>query len=187
MYVVSIGADPSSTGAQGVTFWDNKGNARLVTAADLASLDALNLVNQGGVAFDPHSVQQLQSWLATPPNATAAYKLAVQLAALDLNVVSGYVKATDLLFAGALLPYAAADQITGLTTGGFIDVQHLVQAANTALGQVSPGDPADDPNPDYEDKLAQVLQAANGNTDFVMQELNWNLIALYNLLPQAGR
>jgi hypothetical protein len=64
LYVVSLGPDPSSsTGAQAVSFWDNKGNAKLITAADLSSLDALNLVTQGGSAFDPHSVAQLEAWL----------------------------------------------------------------------------------------------------------------------------
>jgi hypothetical protein len=180
MYVVSVGADPSSsTGAEAVTFWDTKGNARLITAADLSSLDALNLVNQGGAAFDPRAVAQLQAWLSTPPNATAAYQLAVQLAVMDLNVLTGYVQATDLVYAGGLLAYATADNIVGLTSGGFIDVQHLMQAANAALGQVSPGAPSGDPNQAYELALAQVLQAANGNTDFVRQELLWNLFALY--------
>src|SRR5262249_35835648 len=80
MYVVSIGADPSGSGAQAVTFWDNRGTARMITAADLSSLDALNLVNQGGSAFDPRSVAQLQAWLSVSPNATTAYQLAVQLA-----------------------------------------------------------------------------------------------------------
>jgi uncharacterized delta-60 repeat protein len=179
LYVVSVGADPTSTtGAQAVTFWDNRGNARLVTAADLSSLDALNLVNQGGAAFDPRSVAQLQAWLSTSPNATAAYQLAVQLAALGLNVLARNVQATDLVFAGGLLPYASADNIAGLTSGGFIDVQNLMQAANAALGQVSPGAPAGDPNQAYELALAQVLQAANGNTDFVQQAVLWNLSAL---------
>src|SRR5205807_10375054 len=90
LYVVSVGADPTSTtGAQSVAFWDNKGNAKLITAADLSSLDALNLVTQGGAAFDPRSVQQLQAWLSISPNATTAYQLAVQLAAMDLNVLAG--------------------------------------------------------------------------------------------------
>jgi hypothetical protein len=38
-------------------------------------------------------VQQLQSWLSLKPNVTAAYQLAVQLAAMDLNVLSEYFKA----------------------------------------------------------------------------------------------
>jgi hypothetical protein len=179
LYVVSVGADPTSTaGAQAVTFWDNKGNAKLITAADLSSLDFLNLVNQGGAAFDPKSVAQLQAWLSISPNATAAYQLAVQLAALDLNVLASYVKATDLVYAGALLPYATADNISGLTSGGFIDVRALLNAANAVLAQVSPGAPTSDPNQAYEAALTQVLQAVNGNTDFVKQEVLWNLTAL---------
>ena len=148
---------------------------RSATAADLSSLDTLNLVNQGGAVFDPKSVQQLQAWLSTPPNATTAYQLAVQLAALDLNVLIGYVKATDLVYAGQLLPYVTADAIAGLTYGGFIDVQNLMNAANAALSQVSPGAPSGDPNQAYEAALTQVLQAVNGNTDFVKQEVLWNL------------
>jgi uncharacterized delta-60 repeat protein len=180
LYVVSVGADPSSTtGAQAVTFWDNKGNAKLITGADLSSLDALNLVTQGGSAFDPHAVQQLQAWLSVSPNATTAYQLAVQLAAMDLNVLTGYVHATDLVYAGALLPYASAYGITGLTSGGFIDVQDLMSAANAILAQVSPGAPSGDPNQAYEAALAQVLLAADANKDFVTQELTWNLVSLY--------
>lgn len=167
MYVVSVGRDPNGTGAQAVTFWDSKGNARLITAADLSSLDALNLVTQGGSAFDPHSVAQLQAWLSLSPNATPAYQLAVQLAVLDLNVLAGDVQATDLVFAGGLLPYASAYGITGLTSGGFIDIQDLIQAVNALLAQVSPGAPAHDPNQAFEAALAQVLQAVNSNSDFV--------------------
>ncbi len=179
MYVVSLGADPSSTtGAEAVTFWDNKGNAKLITAADLSSLDALNLVTQGGSAFDPKSVQQLQAWLSISPNATTAYQLAVQLAVMDLNVLAGDVKATDLVYAGALLPYATAYGITGLTSGGFIDVQDLLIAASAALLQVKPGNPSGDANQAYEAALAQVLQAANLNGDFVQQEVLWNLFGL---------
>jgi hypothetical protein len=179
MYVVSMGADPSSTtGAQAVTFWDNKGNAKLITAADLSSLDALNLVNQGGAAFDPHAVAQLQAWLSVSPNATVAYQLAVQLAAMDLNVLTGYVQATDLVYAGSLLQYAGAYGIGGLSSGGFIDVQNLMNAANTVLGTVGPGAPANDPNALYELALTKVLQAANGNGNFVQQELIWNLLGL---------
>jgi hypothetical protein len=179
MYVVSLGADPNGSGAQAVTFWDNKGDAKFITVADLSSLDALNLVNQGGAAFDPKSVAQLQAWLSVSPNATTAYQLAVQLAAMDLNVLSGYVHATDLVYAGALLPFASAYGITGLTSGGFIDVQNLMSAANTILAQVSPGVPSGDPNQAYEAALAQVLLTADANSDFVTQELLWGLVGAF--------
>src|SRR5207245_2910825 len=76
MYVLSVGADPSSTaGAKALTFWDNKGNARLIATADLSSLDALNMATQGGSAFDPKSVAQLQRpgsrRRPTPPRPTS--------------------------------------------------------------------------------------------------------------------
>jgi hypothetical protein len=184
MYVVSLGADPTSTtGAQSVAFWDNKGNKAVVTAAELASLDAQNLVNQGGAAFDPNSVAQLQAWLSISPNATACYQLAVQLAVLDLNVLGGNVHNTDLVYAGNLAAYQTTYGITGLTSGGFITVQNLMSAANAVLGNVSPGAPAHDPNQAYELALAQVLSAANANSDFVSQETIWNLFSVYGSLP----
>jgi uncharacterized delta-60 repeat protein len=180
IYVVSVGADPSSTtGAEAVTFWDNKGNAKLISAADLSSLNALNLVNQGGAAFDPNAVRQLQVWLSTPPNATTAYHLAVQLAVMDLNLLAGYVHNGDLVYAGALLPYASAYGITGLTSGGFIDLQDLMSAANAVLAQVGPGTPSGDPNQAYEAALMQVFQAANANDDFLSQELAWALVGTF--------
>jgi uncharacterized delta-60 repeat protein len=180
MYVVSLGADPSSTtGAKAVVFWDNKGNGKLISAADLSSLDALNLVTQGGSAFDPRSVAQLQAWLSVSPNATTAYQLAVQLAVTDLNVLAGYVHTGDLVYAGGLLPYASAYAITGLTSGGFIDIQNLMNAANAILSQVSPGNRSGDPNQAYEAALAQVLLAANANTDFVSPELLWGLVGTF--------
>jgi hypothetical protein len=182
MYVVSLGADPSSTtGAEGVVFWDNKGNARLITGADLSSLDVLNLVTQGGSAFDPKAVQQLQAWLSTSPSATVSYQLAVQLAVMDLNVLTGYVHTTDLVYAGSLLAYQAAYSITGLTSGGFISVQDLMAAANSMLA-LDPRAVSGDPNQAYEAALALVLQAANGNSDFVSQEVLWNLVGLYPAL-----
>jgi hypothetical protein len=182
MYVVSVGADPTSTtGAQTVTFWDNKGNKSVITTAELTSLDALNLVNQGGAAFDPHSVAQLQSWLSVSPNAATSYQLAVQLAVLDLNVLAGNVQATDLVYGGGLLPYATADQIAGLTTGGFIDVQNLMNAANAILG-VDPKATTGDPNQAYEAALTQVLQSVNSNTNFVSQDVWWSLFGVYSAL-----
>jgi len=171
MYVVTVGADPSSPGAQAVTFWDNKGNKALITATDLSSLDALNLVNQGGADFDPHAVAQLQAWLSVSPNATTSYQLAVQLATIDLNILAGNVHATDLVYAGGLLSYAGAYGITGLTSGGFIDVSNLMSAANAILA-LDPRAVSGDPNQAYEAALASVLQAANSNTDFVLQPLS---------------
>ena len=88
---------------------------------------------------------QLQAWLSTSPNASTAYQLAVQLAAMDLNVLTRYVQKSDLVYAGALLPYATADGITGLTGGGFLDVQDLMNVTNAVLG-IAPKALSGDPN-----------------------------------------
>jgi hypothetical protein len=190
MYVVSLGPDPSSTtGALALTFWDNKGNKSLITAADLQSLVALNLVNNDGSAFDPNAFAQLQSWLEkvnSPSVTNEAYLLSVQLTVLDLNVLAEYVQPTDLVYAGGLLPYAGASGLTGLTAGGFIDVQDLLNAANAELA-LDPNAASGNPTQAaYEAALVQVLQSVNGNSDFVQQELLWNLLALYPLLPPAA-
>ena len=107
MYVVSVGADPTSTtGAEGVVFWDNRGNAKLITAADLSALDALFLVSNNGKAFDPKAVAQLQAWLqlASATSSNMAYQLSVQLAVMDLNVLTGYVQTTIWFTPAACYP-----------------------------------------------------------------------------------
>lgn len=180
MYVVSVGPDPSSTtGPKTVAFWSDKANRNLITAADLTALDALNLVTQGGSHFNPKSPAQLQQWLVLPPNATTAYQLSVQLAIMDLNVLAGYVHATDLIYAGGILSYVASNSIPGLTTGGFIDVRHLMNAVNATLDQVIPGNPSGDPNEAYETAMLQAVAHVNDNNDFVSQELLWDLVDLY--------
>ena len=81
---------------------------------------------------------------------------------MDLNVLAGYVHTTDLVYAGSLLAYQTT---SGLTSGGFISVQNLMNAANAMLA-LDPRATSGDPNQLYEAALAQVLQAANANSDF---------------------
>ena len=54
----------------------------------------------------------------------------------------------------------------------------LLHDVSAVLSQVRPGTPSGDPNQEYEAALTQVLKAVNGNTDFVKQEVLWNLAAL---------
>lgn len=91
------------------------------------------------------------------------------------------MQTTDLVYAGALLQYASTYGITGLTSGGFINVQNLMNAANAILA-LDPRAVAGDPNQPYEAALTQVLQAANLDNYFVQQELLWNLVGLYPTL-----
>ena len=62
-----------------------------------------------------------------------------------------------------------------LTAGGFIDVENLMTAANAALAQ----DPKALSSSAYETALAAVLQAANDNLSYVLEEVPWDLINLY--------
>ena len=109
---------------------------------------------------------QTHAFLTTDPPATPASPLThAEDAHQDVN-------------AGALLPYASTFGITGLTSGGFISVQNLMNAANSILA-LDPRAIAGDPNQAFEAALAQVFQSANLNSDFVQQELLWNLLGSY--------
>jgi hypothetical protein len=197
LFVVTVGADTDASGGQNVAFWDKNGNVAFVAKAGvLQSLDGLNLVTQGGAAFDPGlaganlsaDASALDTWLQKANAQNAAYWLSAHLAAADLNVQSGRVLGTDLVYAGNLLPYASQVNASlaglqsgqfgygqlgsGLTSDGFISVEDLMAAANAALaaavngpdqGVVTGGDPLRG----YLLALAQSLQAVNNNTAFV--------------------
>jgi hypothetical protein len=167
MHVVWIGQDPTGPGPQYVDFWANKHNAGLITQADLAAEDQLHLVNKDGSAFVPTTVDQLQDWLHSGNGKNAAHALSVQLATMELNVLTGYVKTSDMVFAGNLLPYVgSAYSVTGLDGGGFIAVGDLLTLASNALAQYSSatGDAAHD----YLSAVMQTLQAANYNLTFAL-------------------
>jgi len=173
LYVVTVGKD-SGSGAQNVSFWDNQGNAKLITATDLTALDQLNLVNNNaGSNFDPTTAAQLQSWFQSDAGSIAK-ALSVQLAAMNLNVASGKVTATSVVYAGDLLRFAGSGySITGLDGGGFITVANLMTLANNALAQYTPAGNCDNGHGQlgsYLDALEDALEAAN-NTSFVQQPL----------------
>jgi hypothetical protein len=98
-----------------------------------------------------------------------SYSLSAQLADMELNVVAGYVKSNDIVYAGSLVQYnTLANPILGLDSGGFITIGNLLAAANAALA--TSGLPLGSGFwQAYEQALAQVLQAANGNSTFVQQ------------------
>src|SRR5262249_8489942 len=127
MQVVSIGQDPTSSGPRSTEFWDNKHNAGLITLADLLAEDQLHLVNVDGSAFVPATAAQLQGWMQGANAKNAAYALSGQLATMELNVLSGYVNISDMVFAGNLLLYVGTSySVAGLDGGGFIRVGNLM-------------------------------------------------------------
>jgi hypothetical protein len=172
MYVVTVGPN-AGIGACKVSFWANKGNAKLITAADLIALDQLYLVNNKRASdFDPATADQLQRWFRSDSNSLAK-ALSIQLAVMDLNVLSGNVNAADVVYAGNLLPVVGSSfAVTGLDGGGFITVGNLMTLANNALAQYT--SPAKRDNHGngvgkYLDALEDALKAANKNTSFVQQ------------------
>jgi len=168
MYVVTVGQD--STGAQNVTFWDNYGHAKVISAADLHSLDQLNLMNNNdGSNFDPTTAAQLQSWFQSS-SSSIAEALSVQLAVMDLNVLSGDASAASVVYAGNLLQFVGTSySVTGLDGGGFITIGNLMTLANNALAQYTTTGNFSSALANYLNALEAALQAANNNTDFVQQ------------------
>src|SRR5262249_46728105 len=157
-----------------VAFWDNKGNQSYVASLPnvWASLDGLNLVNQDGTAFDPTTATSLDAWLQQANAKNVAYWVSAQLAAADLNMLSGKDLAGDFVTVANLLPYRNSYNLAsgnyGLTSGGFIEVQDLIKAANDALGLYLSNPTAYSPYGGSEFRnyllaLAQSLQAVNNN------------------------
>ena len=167
IYVVTVGQD-SGTGARNVSFWDNKGNAKMITIADLAALDLLDLRNANGSNFDPTTAAQLEAWLRAD-NGRSIKSLSIQVATMDLNLLSGYVNTTDVVFAGLLQQFVGTIySVTGLDGGGFITVGNLMAIANNALAQYTTTHGSIG-LANYLGSLQDVLAAANNNSSFVQQ------------------
>lgn len=181
MYVVNQGADPAASGPKMLSFWDSPKNAKLISVAELIALDGLNLVDNSGNAFDPTSAAQLQKWLSGASKMSSrGYLLSRQFAVAELNVLAGFAKGSDLIYAGGLLPFGAQNNVPGLTSGGFLSLQNLFTSANALLLQDPLGGPTDT-NDGYFNSLTTALSAINANKWFVTQELSWNLVDLYQL------
>lgn len=96
-------------------FWSNKNGQALVDGSDLSLLVSLNLRNANGSAFDPASKTALRTWLLNGTATNMAYMLSVQMAAMQLNVLNGFVNGN-----GYYVP-------AGMT------VNELMDAANDSL------------------------------------------------------
>ena len=137
-------------------------------APELAFLSSLNLRDATGSNFDPVSYNSLPTntafrpWILGANAVNMSYMLSAQLAAMELNVEAGYVSGSSLVYAPGLIPYA----IPGLTPTGFISINDLMTAANSALG-VDGYTPAGDPNRAVQGALKNVLDAANNNKNFL--------------------
>lgn len=81
-------------------FWGNKNGQDLITAADIAALDAFNLRNANGSIFNPTSKTAYKNWLGSSNATNMAYMLSAQMSATYLNVAHGFIDSNALLDVG---------------------------------------------------------------------------------------
>jgi hypothetical protein len=144
-------------------FWSNKNGQKLEGADDFALLTSLCLrTASGGDQNFTGSVaanqKALNTWLLNASATNMAYMLSAQLAAMELNVLNGFVS-------GSSTVYSACLKDNGYPTG-FISINDLMTAANTALC-ADGNTPSGDPNRAQQECLKNALDDANNNKNFV--------------------
>ena len=167
----------SSGGAGGgIGFWSNKNgeavfagiskvdtfcasdNAPTATSqSTLTFLSSLNLVKGDGTAFDPTTYCQFRTWILGATAVNMAYMLSAQMAAMQLNVVKGFVDPTALVYAPGV-PSANAF--------GFTTIAALLTDANTALG-ANPNTTTAGAARTLQEAIKNALDGGNNNRNFV--------------------
>jgi hypothetical protein len=159
---VCIGAGGGLT----LGYWSNKNGQRLETDSDFAALNALNLVTAQGTAQDftqmlAQNKATLNKFLLNANATNMANMLSAQLAAMELNVLHGFVNGSALVYAPALSACGTA----GLSSLGFISVSDVMTAANQSLFD-HPLTKAGSPDRACQETLKNALDDANNNKNF---------------------
>jgi len=139
-------------------YWSNKnGQASFNNIPNgLAVLGALNLRNASGANFDPTTYKQIHDWLLSGTAVNMAYMLSVQMTAMTLNVASGGVNGSRLIYAPGT---NSANQF------GYASVNAILAEANATLG--ANGSTTSGPDRSYQEALKNALDAGNNNLNFV--------------------
>jgi hypothetical protein len=159
---VCIGAGGGYT----LGYWSNKNGQKLETDSDFAALTALNLVTGQGTAQDftqtlAQNKATLNKFLLNANATNMANMLSAQLAAMELNVLHGFVNGSALVYAPALSACGTA----GLSSLGFISVNDVMTAANQSLFD-HPLTKAGSPDRACQETLKNALDDANNNKNF---------------------
>jgi hypothetical protein len=159
---VCIGAGGGLT----LGYWSNKNGQKLETDSDFAALTALNLVTVQGTAQDfiqtlAQNKGTLNKFLLNANATNMANMLSAQLAAMELNVLHGFVNGSALVYAPALSACGTA----GLSSLGFISVNDVMTAANQSLFD-HPLTKAGSPDRACQEALKNALDDANNNKNF---------------------
>lgn len=139
-------------------YWSNKnGQAAFNNIPNaLAVLGALNLRNAAGANFDPTTYKQVHDWLLSGTAVNMAYMLSVQMTTMTLNVGSGGVNPSSLIYAPGT---NSANQF------GYASVNAILAEANASLG--ANGSTTAGPERTHQEALKNALDAANNNLNFV--------------------
>ncbi|HEX3071649.1 MAG TPA: hypothetical protein VHX14_24010 [Thermoanaerobaculia bacterium] len=140
-------------------YWSNKNGQSSFNRVPngLAMLVALNLRNGAGANFDPANYNQIHDWLLSGNAVNMAYMLSVQMTAMTLNVASGGVNGSRLLYAPGT---HSANQF------GYASVNDILGEANASLG-ANGSTPDGSPVRTYQEALKNALDAGNNNLNFV--------------------
>lgn len=148
-------------GGGGLTlgYWSNKNGQTSFgkISNGLGMLAALNLRDGAGANFDPSNYKQIHDWLLNGTAVNMAYMLSVQMTAMTLNVASGAVSGSRLIYAPGT---------NGANQFGYATVNTVLSEANASLatdGSTPDGSPARA----YQEALKNALDAANNNLNFV--------------------
>lgn len=147
-------------GGRTLGFWSNRNGQALFGADDLTLMVGLNLRNADGTDFDPASYAAFRSWLLSATATNMAYMLSAQLAAMELNVLNGFVSASALIYA------PGTNSANAL---GFAKVGKVMNEANGELG-LHGLTLSGSPYRDYQEALKRALDKANNNLNFVQSE-----------------
>ena len=140
-------------------FWSNKNGAKVITGPPnrLPGVLSLCLRNADGSLLGSVSLGNFQKFLLNASATNMANMLSAQLAAMHLNVASGGVNGSALIYA----PGA-----TGANSLGYATVNQVIAEASAELcahGYTVSGDPFRN----YQESLKNALDKANNNLNFV--------------------
>ena len=152
-------------GALTLTYWSNSGQ-QLETRSDFTALTALNLVTAQGTAQDftgtlVQNKGSLKQFFSGANGTNMANMLSIELAAMKLSVVHGFVNGSALVYA----PGLSACGTGGLSPLGFISINDLMTAANQSLLD-HPFTPTGSPDWACQETLKKALEDANNNRNF---------------------
>jgi hypothetical protein len=149
-------------GGHTLGYWSNKNGQATIndggtSAPELASLTALNLRNANGSDFNPATYTAFRTWLLSATATNMAYMLSAQFAAMTLNVESGIVDGSSLVYAPGT---ASANSL------GFATINALMTEANAQL-LANPVTVASGAARTAQAAIKNALDAANNNQNFV--------------------